>query len=501
MGAITNNILTVTEPVIKLEKFEIGNTETGDGPNKNNDRMSKFAGDQFPAIRINKFDFNRDDILSFTLNLDDMIPTMTAVVKDTKGQFTKSQYPEDGDVVMLYIRSKDESVYKPIRMDFDITEIHTTPLSTPEAASGGSVNEGPIEITITGTTRLPGLFAEICKSYAENTSYDFLTEISDELEIGFATNEDSTSDSMKRLCPFDTRYKLLKDTAGTIYKDDNSFFTMYLDPYYYLNLVNVNKQITFNESLEDTLNSYIQDASSAKTVQDGADNAQDDKLYLTNLNARRGAVTFIKKFRLVNNAASVTLGDGYRRIIQYYDTVDKEYRSFTIEPLTTENLPPDQAPLKGKYDAEGEKMYKEQQKYKYLGKQSANVHANYYYAQMLNYKNMIELEKLYLEVELETPNMALYRYQIIPVIIYEQNAEKAEIQKQREEKAKAQGTAMKEKKGEKGDLDNGGLQKQKVDEKLTGIYTIARINYTYDQEQGRMRQKIALYRREWPNTP
>lgn len=501
MGAIANNILTITEPVIKLEKFEIGNTETGDGPNRNNDRMSKFAGEQFPAIRINKFDFNREDVLSFTLNLDDMLPTMTAVVKDTKGQFTKSQYPEDGDVVMIYIRSKDESVFKPIRMDFDITEITTTPFSTPEASSGGSENEGPIEISITGTTRLPGLFSEICKSYSENTSFDFLNEIADELEIGFATNEDSTSDAMKRLCPFDTRYKLLKDTSGTIYKDDNSFFTVYLDPYYYLNLVNVNKLITFDESLQDTLNSYVQDASISKTVEDGADNAQNDKLYLTNLNARRGSATYISKFRLVNNAATVTLGDGYRRIIQYYDTVDKEYRTFTIEPLTTENLPPDQAPLKGKYDAQGIKMYREQQKYKYVGKQSSNVHENYYYAQMLNYKNILELEKLYLEVELETPNMALYRYQIIPVIIYEQNAERAEIQEQREIKAEEQGTAMKQKKGEKGDLDNGGLQKQKVDEKLTGIYTIARINYTYNEEEGRLRQKIALYRREWPNTP
>jgi hypothetical protein len=238
-----------------------------------------------------------------------------------------------------------------------------------------------------------------------------------------------------------------------------------------------------------------------KTVEDGSDNAQDDKLYLTNLNARRGAATYIEKYRIVNNAASVTLGDGYRRIIQYYDTADKEYRTFTIEPLTTENLPPDQAPLKGKYDAEGEKLYREQQKYKYLGKQSANVHTNYYYAQMLNYKNMIELEKLYLEIELETPNMSLYRFQVIPVIIYEQNAEKAEIQEQREIKAEEQGTAMKEKKGEKGDLNNGGLQKQKVDEKLTGVYTIARINYTYNEEEGRLRQKIALYRREWPNTP
>ena len=54
MGAITNNILTITEPTIKLEKFEIINVETGEANDKNNDKLSKFSGDQFPAIRINK---------------------------------------------------------------------------------------------------------------------------------------------------------------------------------------------------------------------------------------------------------------------------------------------------------------------------------------------------------------------------------------------------------------------------------------------------------------
>jgi hypothetical protein len=500
MAAISNNILTVTEPTIQLEPFEIGNSETADKPNTNNDRTSKFSGDQFPAIRINKVDFNREDIISFTLDLDSIVPKFNIVVRDGKGVLTKSRYPSDGDVVNVLIRSKDEEVYKPIRMDFDIIEISTTPLSTPESYSGGSENEGTVEVAITGVTRLPGLYAETCKSYPEDSSYNYFIDVAQELEIGFASNEDSTDDAMKRLCPFDTKFKLMSDSASSAYKDDNSFFTLYIDPYYYLNLVNVNKQITFDENLEDTLNSMIQDASTSKTVDDGGNNAIDDKLYLTNSNTKRGSATYVTKYRLVNNAANVTLSDGYRRIIQYYDDVDREYRSFTVEPLTTENLPADQAPLKGKLTAQGDKMYKIQQKYKYVGKQGKNVHTNYYYAQMLNYKNMLELEKMYLEIELETANMALYRYQIIPVIVYEQNAEKAEQQEQKEIKAQDEGTEMKNKKGIEGDLNNG-LQKQKVDEKLTGIYTIGRINYTYDEQEGRIRQKLSLFRREWPNTP
>jgi hypothetical protein len=499
MGVITNNILTVTEPTIKLEKFDIGNTETADGPNKNNDRMSKFTGDQYPAIRINKFDFNREDVIAFSLDLSSMFPVMSAVLKDTKGVFTKGQYPQDGDVVSLFIRSKDEVVYKPIRMDFDIVEISVTPEGNAEQYSGPT-DGGPVQISVQGVVRLPGLFAEICKSYPEDTSYNFLIDLAEELQIGFASNEDSTDDSMKRICAFDTRYKLLTDSTNSVYKDDSSFFTAYIDPYYYLNLVNINKQIKFNTELEETFNSLIQDASISANVEDGASTKVEDKLYLTNHYFKKGTATYMAKYAIKNNAATVTLADGYRRIIQYYDATDKEYRTFTLEPLTTENLPADQAPLKGKYDAEGEKMYKEQQKYKYVGKQGKNVHANYYYSQMLNYKNSLELQKMYLEVELETVNMGLYRYQIIPIIMYEQSNTKAEIQEQKEKHAQDNGTGMKDRVGENADAKNGTIN-NKIDEKLTGNYIIGRIRYTYDEVEGRLKQKLSLYRREWPNVP
>lgn len=145
-------------------------------------------------------------------------------------------------------------------------------------------------------------------------------------------------------------------------------------------------------------------------------------------------------------------------------------------------------------------MYETQQKYKYVGKQGKNVHLNYYFAQMLNYKNALELEKMYLEVELETANMALYKYQILPIIVYEQGNQSATIQDQKEKNAQDNGTSMKDKVGDKGDIKKGTIN-NKIDEKLTGTYIIGRISYTYNEVEGRLKQKLALFRREWPNTP
>ena len=135
MGAVTRNILTITEPSIKVDPFDIPDIESGQGNGNNNgksankDKLSKEAGDTYPAIRVNEYDFYKHEILSFRLSIDNFLPSMTVTVTDTKGYFNLSQYPKDGDVVQLYIRSKDEEIYKPIRMDFDIINVDGPPVS------------------------------------------------------------------------------------------------------------------------------------------------------------------------------------------------------------------------------------------------------------------------------------------------------------------------------------------------------------------------------------
>ena len=89
MPSLSNNILTVTEPTISLESFDMANIEEGEAYDKQFAKMSKFAGDQYPALRINRFDFNKDDVVDFELNLDGIVPYMKATVRDSKGTFTK----------------------------------------------------------------------------------------------------------------------------------------------------------------------------------------------------------------------------------------------------------------------------------------------------------------------------------------------------------------------------------------------------------------------------
>jgi hypothetical protein len=510
MGAVTRNILTITEPTIKVDPFDIPDIESGQGNGNNNkksankDKLSKETGDLSPAIRVNEYDFGREQILSFRLSIDGFLPSLTVTVSDSKGVFNLSQYPKDGDVLQLFIRSKDEEIFKPIRMDFDIISVDAPPISNMGNAMeaptpGGKTNE-EVTYTFECKAKIPNLLAEECFGYPEDTTFNHLEKVATEMNLGFASNITDTQDKMPRVCPYDTRMKFIKEYTDSAYLDDNSFFTSFIDLYYYLNFVNINEQLKYDEEMEDTIVSTLRD--NTKERESDGNNGVESKLFLTNLEkGSSGSNRYINAYSIINNAGLITLKNGYARTIQYYDDSDKEYRSFKIEPTITENLPEDLVPLRGRND---EDRYKTQVKFKYLGKQSAvdnkgNAHTNYQYARINNYQNGQDIYKQSLLVEIQNANMALYRYQKVPLIIYETDKKRQDIAEGREKQAADKGYERSDKdKLEKGDNKTNNSNSPRVNKYLTGMYVIGKIEYLYNSNDQGITQRLTMLRREWP---
>ena len=525
MSATEFNILTITEPAIELEPFEIADSESdpedGEGP-KNLPESSTFMGDTYPAIRVNSYDFNKQDIAYFELELNDFIPRLRVTVEDNNGLFTVNSYPKDGDCLMLIIKSKDEDLYKPIRMDFDILSVDSPPVGRAEESgatpsdnssedvedeeSGAPMPPEPPTFTFECRAKIPKILAEACQSLGDDTSFNHLNTIADELQLGFASNETSTDDSMIRLQAFDTYEKFIKDTADTCYMDENSFFECYIDPYYYLNFVNVNKQFSGAEDLEDTLVSFQQDLTGNQGIDNDGANKQEARLMLTNL--QKGSQTtsrFVEKYSMVNNAGGVFLMNGYKRTAQYYSEDDEAFLSFDVEPFTTEDAGDDDHPLKGSMT---DTRFEDEVKFKYLGKHTdkeneGNAHLNYHYAIIQNLQNNEEIDKLKVIVELPTANMALYRFQRLPFLCYEEVPKRIKRQEQLEKKAEDAGTSRSNKRGEKGDTNPerpGPKQGQpKLNEFMTGMYVIGAITYTFTNQDMTMKQRLELLRRDWPH--
>ena len=406
---IERSILTVTEPTIKLDKLEIPDVESGtensDG-NTSKIPLSKISS-VIPLVRINQFEVQGGMLKTFRLRNTGFYPTIKITFTDNSGFFMSRYFPKDGDIMQVYIRSQgDETTFKPIRIDFTIVDV--SPL-------GGGGGVSPNEISVEGRIFVPNLFTEKVQAY-NDTSYNTLLKIAEELKLGFASNVDDTADSMNWINPNDTPEKFIEDIVANAYKDDDSFFTAYIDPYYYLTFVNVNSLFSQDNSIEASLQ-FLQNASDLTS--DGDGQQVDFPNIISNKLEFQGTARYMSKFQQINESGAISKINGYRRYTQYWDLSDREFVSEFVDPITDNT--PGLIPLNKGRIVEGqvEGPRNDQVKYKYLGVQSDNVHSDYMYAAIHNHQNLFDVKKIGMTIELDTVNPALLRYSRITCLVYE----------------------------------------------------------------------------------
>ena len=214
----------------------------------------------------------------------------------------------------------------------------------------------------------------------------------------------------------------------------------------------------------------------------------------------------ISSYNLVNNSGDIWMSNGYSREIKYLnlnennnDGADGGLETFMITPLNTPGAEENKIPLRGRAD---EDTWQDNNKIKYLGKQSSedfeNVHSNYMFAIANNLGNTDEINKMVLDVELEVVNWSLYKYQRIPVIIYSEGEMNNKSQENRDSQLgeDIQPQAAKDEAGDETKYD--GPSQQVKSEFLSGYYLISEIVYKYNKEDGKITQALKLLRREWP---
>ncbi len=505
MSNLERSIVTLIEPAIKVDKIMVEDSESKKAVDEKNpaapsgdDKMkqSNRLGNTSPVIFINTTKYEEAEINNFELDMYGPIPTINFSITDATRKMNISG-PLDGDVISLYLRPPDEKNQRPIRIDFDITAMDP-------------VGEGGFRFN--GLMKIPGLYAETNKSFPKDSSFNHLQDVAEFLKIGFASNETTTEDKMVRLCPYINLNEFLDETVNSSYKDDDSFFCWFVDPYYYLNYVNVNKQFSLDDKT-DPIN--ITNANLGL----GWDQGETEKsikgsLVLTNKPDKAGTNVFIKNFSLENNAAAVSLSEGYKRYVQYYNvgdgTAKGEYVSNFVDPLTTKGAEDKLILAKGRRD---EDRYKTQVKYKWLGKISGdvdggNMHDNFIFSEVLNHQNKKEITKQSLKIEMEQMNFYIYKYMRIPVLIYQGSENNAAFNKanQRDKdlgedkpdvppegRSTAQGNSQTAPGGKVGDDQRDAIK----NEFLTGYYVVSGIKYKWTSP-GPISMEMTLLRREWP---
>lgn len=486
--ALSNHILTIVEPSIELDQLKF--KPYGESKGENNTSQD-YGGQGYPFVMINGYMFSPEDIQSFEIRVDGLIPRISVTIVDSMGQFAIDTFPRDGDVINVRIAPKNQDIYRDIRIDFDIDSVQTPLLSSIQVGVGGG------KYTFTGTMKVPGLFADICSSYETATSKDHLIQIANELGLGLATNIETANDAMKFIVAYETRMDAIKDRVEHSYVGEESFQTFSIDPYYYINYVDMNALLESEEDFEQAL--IENDINLLDKVNDTEGlNQQSSFNILTSHNRAEGTAAHILAYSLKNQSGKAVKANGYKRVLQYFEN-DSEERlvSFDVEALTSSQMKDIEEPLRGRRD---EERYKEEVKYKYMGRldvdpETSNTHLNYNFSRVHNKQNMDELKKLTLEVELSGFNPSLHRYQKIPVAIFNQVQNQVYADLNLKNKKSEQNFET----SDVNDESDGIAEPNTLDDFLSGFYIIGDIRYKYSKKLGRMTQSLTLLRREWPS--
>ena len=483
---------SLSEPMIVLDDIEAKDLEEGTSSDMGSPtsavKYSKQYGGAFPLIQINEKVFTSEQVTDLEIRCVGIIPSITVYFNVLDKSFFSTSFPKDGDVMSVFIRAKND-LFKPIRNDYEITNVSVFP------RDGGGENT-PEDMQISGILRIPGYHATKCFS-KRGTSMNALWKVAADLNIGFASNEVDTADEQTWICPYDKVEDFIFDTANAAWKDDNSFFTYFIDHYYYMNFINVEPLFSEDSEIEESLGKELLSQDFGK---DSSNAEFKGKVILTNWREMSSTNFFIQSYSLENNSASINNRHGYRRYAMFYDALVKEPMKIFSDPLTTDGSEKKQILMKGR---PGEDFYKQQVQRKWMGVQygenGENCHEKFNVARITNFQNNVHLDKMGLRVNLENVNFNLRRMQPIPVVItIVKDSTRKQINEPIDENGENAPTDTNEPNRTKSAISAEQLPLT-LDKTISGNYVIRDIIYRYTK--GEFKQELFLIRREWPVPP
>ena len=491
---------------IQFDEISIDANNMSGTPNGDNQKMSEI-GLSFPIIRINDTVVSRFNLKKMTLSMRDFIPTISLTLVYDNGNFVNKNMPKDGDIISLYIRT-DTAAMSYIRNDYIITSC--TPSAAVEGQKGSTVH-------LSGELFVPGLNAKQFTAAYTGTSKMALRDIALTYGIGFAFNDyDDTDDFQNWIQCKENLVSFIKDITKHAWKDETSFFDSWIDIYYNLCFVNVNKFLLTSENDElvditlatNTINAYHQ-----TQVDSDPNNAMLTVKMLTNHPSFIKSPFYINRWEPVNRSTAVSMSTGYSTYTYTYlhnqNLINGgDYDCFEIlnnipayDPNKTDSYMllrgrnsydastnPDSEMARVNYDFVNtynslvytgvEYVMSDDDKDKNPNQWSGNVHKNYNRAPFHNTQNLSELDKMFLVVKCDGLNLQIMKGERVPVyLVFSSSIEN--------------------------DAYNAASENDEdrpANRLYTGYYIVTSIEYDYDpgRTPNPYNTTFVLKRREWP---
>ena len=441
----SNLVRLIEDPKIKKDiRFDELSLREDGGTSINGGSELNTVGNDYPIIRINDMVLGKDDIQSMLISSRGFLPTIELSLKFANTVLISKNMPKDGDMISVFVRTNTSAINY-LRNDFIINHVDSNISS--KSANNTVFLRG--ELFIEGFTSNNNTFGII------GTSKDVMKEIAKKFKMGFAYNDaDDMNDLQNWLCCFSSPQVFIEDVTRHSWKNNMSFFKSWVDLYYNLCFVNVNKFLSSDENPEDEIDlTFFSSTVALNNLTSSNDKPDDAKPFLkvfSNFDSFKGSSFYISKWHPVNRSNS--LSSGYSNIIHsfihnqnvYIENKDNCEDTLIVNPVYDtskldsyiilrgrakydENANPDNEQARVNYSMQNTyinhiwsgveyKMDKDENSSS-NNTWSGNVHHNYHNAAYQNEINDIELNKLYIEVVCDGLCLQVMRGERVPVFL------------------------------------------------------------------------------------
>ena len=444
-----NMVRLVEDPdIIKTIRFDEMSLQDSPDPAdvQGGNRKADELGLVYPMIRINDVILARQHISSMTISMNGFMPTISLNLIFEDSNFVSRNMPKDGDIVSIFIRTSTAALTY-LRDDFVITGCNARMKSNGEMGSNISIN---------GRLFIEAFDSKAGMNAITGSSKFVLKSLAKKYGIGFSTNDyDDTDDFMTWIQCRENTETFINNMVKHSWKDNTSFYRAWIDLYYDICYVNVNKFLLTTENEEEidiTFATNILNMYNQVENDPSPEKAEMTVKILTNMSEFRGTSFFIKKWKPINNSYAISLMSGYSSTSMTYvhnQNIINEGDWDCFEILT--NIPaydqnktdkeillrgrtkyeagmnPDDEMARVNYDYVGtytniewtgiEYAMSDTDKDKNSNMWSGNVHKNYNRAPFHNSLNINELNKIYLDVYCEGLNLQIMKGERVPVFL------------------------------------------------------------------------------------
>jgi len=347
-----------------------------------------------PFIWYNNIQIEYRDIESFTLKYENNIPTIKMFFKDSFGIMKQIGFPGDDTLITVFFNSRSKNL-RSIKMDFKVFTFNDL---------------GNGSFSISGIVNIPRLYTKKFESFNKKTSHQTIREIAKSLDCGFCSNLNDTNDLMTWINPGNSSLEFINDILKNSYVSDDSFIYYYIDFYYNICYVDLNKELTRDINQDVMVNSMGFDK---VKLEEGQGEERLIPIILSNDNSFESSNGFISDYNINNKSTKVSITNSYKTLSKTWNVNNKEFLLFDIETITPDGK--NDIILKG--SMEDPTFFNENVEAIWLGKlETDNSHLNFNYSTIQNSRNLDEITKIGATLTLSSPNLNLYLFQKVKVL-------------------------------------------------------------------------------------